>query len=40
MKEIEEDFVRFLRHEAMFRNTNQNEVLKVIITTIKDYEVY
>lgn len=39
MEEIEKDFIRFLRHEAMFRNTNQNKVLEVIITVIKSYEV-
>lgn len=27
---IEQDFLRFLRHEAMFRNTSQEIVLKVI----------
>lgn len=40
MDEIEKDFLRFIRHEAMFRNVTQSEVLVVIIKVIKDYEVH
>lgn len=40
MDEIKKDFEKFLRHEAMFRNINQSEVLQVVITTIKSYEVH
>lgn len=40
MDEIKKDFERFLRHEAMFRNTNQDKVLQVIINSLKDYEIH
>lgn len=36
MEEIKQDFERFLRHEAMYRNTNQSEVLQVVINILKD----
>ena len=39
MEEIKQDFERFLRHEAMYRNTNQGEVLQVVINILKD-EIY
>ena len=39
MEEIKQDFERFLRHEAMYRNTNQSEVLQVVINILKD-EIY
>ena len=38
MEEIKQDFERFLRHEAMYRNTNQSEVFKVVISVLKDYD--
>lgn len=36
MDDIKKDFERFLRHEAMYRNTNQSEVLQVVINILKD----
>lgn len=39
MDEIKKDFERFIRHEAMYRNVMQDEVLKVIINTLKDYDI-
>ena len=38
MEEIKQDFERFLRHEAMYRNVIQDEVFKVIINVLKDYD--
>lgn len=39
MSEIKQDFERFLRHEAMYRNINQNEVIEVVINTLKNYDI-
>ena len=38
MDEIKKDFERFIRHEAMYRNVMQDEVLKIIIETL--HEIY
>lgn len=38
MDEIKQDFERFLRHEAMYRNINQDEVFKVVTNVLKDYD--
>jgi hypothetical protein len=32
--EVMEDFLRFLRHEAMRANTNQEEIITIIFTKI------
>lgn len=38
MDEIEKDFERFVKHESMYRNVMQDEVLKVIIDMLKSYD--
>lgn len=37
-QEIKEDFVRFLRHEAMRANCKMDKVFKLICEKLKDYE--
>lgn len=38
MDEIEKDFERFVKHESMYRNVMQDEVLKIIIDKLKSYD--
>jgi hypothetical protein len=31
-KEVQDDYKRFIRHEAMRANTTQDEILRIILT--------
>ena len=37
-KEIKDDFLRFIRHEAMRANCTQDDVFKAILTEKWNYE--